>query len=202
MIALDMAGYENDDFADLEELKVLQLEGVDNKGRQIARIVGKFLPARVIDGDRLQAYMLHKLHQELQDGPIVILYFHTCVQSGDNSPGILTLRRIYESLPQPLKLRLEAVYIVHPGIRSRLLLATLGRFFLSEGFYSKVVYIHRLEFLCDFVKDGQVEVPEFVWEHDQELESRPLMDYGLDVDPLQYNNMDALGPPHSRLSFR
>ncbi len=69
-------------------------------------------------------------------------------------------------------------------------------------FYSKVVYIHRLEFLCDFVKDGQVEVPEFVWEHDQELESRPLMDYGLDVDPLQYNNMDALGPPHSRLSFR
>lgn len=39
-----MAGYENDDFADLEELKVLQLEGVDNKGRQIARIVGKFLP--------------------------------------------------------------------------------------------------------------------------------------------------------------
>jgi hypothetical protein len=44
LIALDMAGYENDDFADLEELKVLQLEGVDNKGRQIARIVGKFLP--------------------------------------------------------------------------------------------------------------------------------------------------------------
>ncbi len=88
----------------------------------------------MIDGDRLQAYMLHKLHQELQDGPIVILYFHTCVQSGDNSPGILTLRRIYESLPQPLKLRLEAVYIVHPGIRSRLLLATLGRFFLSEGY--------------------------------------------------------------------
>jgi hypothetical protein len=39
-----MAGYENDDFADLEQLKVLQLEGVDNKGRQIARIVGKFLP--------------------------------------------------------------------------------------------------------------------------------------------------------------
>jgi hypothetical protein len=44
LIALDMAGYENDDFADLEQLKVLQLEGVDNKGRQIARIVGKFLP--------------------------------------------------------------------------------------------------------------------------------------------------------------
>ncbi len=88
----------------------------------------------MIDGDRLQAYVLCKLHQELQDGPIVILYFHTCVQSGDNSPGILTLRRIYESLPQPLKLRLEAVYIVHPGIRSRLLLATLGRFFLSEGY--------------------------------------------------------------------
>ncbi len=49
-------------------------------------------------------------------------------------------------------------------------------------FYSKVVYIHRLEFLCDFVKDGQVEVPEFVWEHDeQERESRPCMKTGWQV---------------------
>ncbi|KAH9538604.1 hypothetical protein CY35_15G015400 [Sphagnum magellanicum] len=137
-----MAGYENDDFADLEELKVLQLEGVDNKGRQIARIVGKFLPARVIDGDRLQAYMLRKLHQELQDGPIVILYFHTCVQSGDNSPGILRLRRIYESLPQPLKLRLEAVYIVHPGSILKLSTSTGLNFCVTLSRMGKLKYLN------------------------------------------------------------
>jgi hypothetical protein len=34
-------------------------------------------------------------------------------------------------------------------------------------------------------QDGQVEVPEVVKEHEQELNSRPLMDYGFDVDLLQ-----------------
>lgn len=52
--------------------------------------------------------------------------------AGDNSPGILKLRRIYESLPQPLKLWLEPVYIVHSGIHSRLLLATLSRSVLPK----------------------------------------------------------------------
>jgi hypothetical protein len=28
------------------------------------------------------------------------------------------------------------------------------------------------------------EVLEFVWEHEQECESRPVMDYGLDVNPM------------------
>jgi hypothetical protein len=31
----------------------------------------------------------------------------------------------------------------------------------------------------------QVEVHGVAWEHEQELKSRPLIDYGLDVDPLQ-----------------
>ncbi len=34
-------------------------------------------------------------------------------------------------------------------------------------------------------QDGQVEVPEVVWVHEHKLKSRPLIDYGLDVDPLQ-----------------
>lgn len=34
----------DDDFSDLEQLEVLRLEGFDVKGRQIVRIVGKFLP--------------------------------------------------------------------------------------------------------------------------------------------------------------
>jgi hypothetical protein len=191
----------DDDFSDLEQLEVLRREGFDVKGRQIVRIVGKFLPAPVIDGGRLKAYVLQKLQQELQPGPFVIMYFHTAVQRNDNSPGMRTLRDIYESLPIVMKQRLESVYILHPGLRSRLLIATLGRFFLSEGFYSKVVYINRLEFLVDYVKKGQVEIPEFVFEHDKELELRPLMDYGLEVDPLQYNDM-PLGSSYPRHSLR
>jgi hypothetical protein len=44
------------------------------------------------------------------------------------------------------------------------------------------VYISRLEFLSDYVKPDALELPEFVLEHDSELEGRPLMDYGVEAD--------------------
>lgn len=102
--------------------------------------------APVIDGGRLKAYVLQKLQQELQPGPFVIMYFHTAVQRNDNSPGMRTLRDIYESLPTVMKQRLESVYILHPGLRSRLLIATLGRFFLSEGY--ETLATHNSNFLA------------------------------------------------------
>lgn len=38
-----------------------------------------------------------------------------------------------------------------------------------------------------------VEIPEFVMEHDKELEERPLMDYGIVADPLRPDL--KMGPP-------
>lgn len=42
--------------------------------------------------------------------------------------------------------------------------------------------MNRLEFLWDQVRRNEVEVPEFVYDHDEELEYRPMMDYGLESD--------------------
>lgn len=145
--------------------------------------------------------MLQKLHHELEPGPYVVVYFHTAVQRNDNHPGLWALRDLYETLPNQLKHRLQAVYAVHPGLRARVVLATLGRLFLSAGFFSKLVYVSRLEFLTEYVRKGQIDIPEFVVEHDQELETRPLMDYGLEVDPLQNHNT-PLGPAHRGTALR
>ncbi|KAL2652455.1 hypothetical protein R1flu_020583 [Riccia fluitans] len=176
--------YADEDFSDLEELQVLRLEGVDKQGRKIIRIVGKFLPATAITRERLKVYITNKLTGEVKDSACCIVYFHSRVDRGENSPGMLYMRQIYEDLPLALRQQLGAIYVVHPGLKSRLILATFGRFFLSEGFYQKVVYISRVEFLLDYMKKGQVEVPEFVKEHDDDLENRPLMDYGLEsADP-------------------
>ncbi|KAL3684271.1 hypothetical protein R1sor_002293 [Riccia sorocarpa] len=176
--------YGDEDLSDLEELQVLRLEGVDRQGRRIVRIVGRFLPATAIARERLKVYITNKLLREVKDSAYCIVYFHTRVDRGENSPGMLYMRKIYEDLPLALRQQLYAIYCVHPGLKSRLLLATLGRFFLSEGFYQKVIYISRVEFLADYMKKGQVQVPEFVKEHDDELEDRPLMDYGLEsADP-------------------
>lgn len=78
---------------------------------------------------------------ELSEGPFCIVYIHSTVQKEDNSPGVSILRWIYEELPSDLKDRLRVLYFVHPGIRSRLLFATLGRFFLSGGSVMFSLYI-------------------------------------------------------------
>jgi hypothetical protein len=91
------------------------------------------LPAPVIDGERLKKYVFFKLRTELPEGPFCILYIHSTVQSDDNNPGMSILRTIYEELPPEYKERLQVFYFLHPGLRSRLAIATLGRLFLSGG---------------------------------------------------------------------
>lgn len=87
----------------------------------------------MVSGERLRKYVCHKICSELPEGPFCIVYMHSTVQKEDNSPGMSILRWIYEDLPMEIKERLQLVYFVHPGIRSRLIFATLGRLFLSGG---------------------------------------------------------------------
>jgi len=89
--------------------------------------------APLISGQRLQKYVYHKISNEIPQGPYCVVYIHTSAQRGENCPGVSTLRLIYEELPPAFKKRLELVYFLHPGIQSRLLFATFGRFFLSAG---------------------------------------------------------------------
>lgn len=89
--------------------------------------------APVVSGERLKRYIFHKICSEWPEGPFCIAYMHSTVQKEDNSPGITILRWIYEELPPEIKERLKIVYFIHPGLRSRLAFATLGRFFLSGG---------------------------------------------------------------------
>jgi len=191
-----------DDYSDLDDLQVLKVEGKDKAGRRILRIVGKHFPASLVSGQRLQKYVYHKISNEIPEGPYCLVYIHTSVQRGENCPGVSTLWLIYEELPPSFKERLQVVYFLHPGIQSRLFFATLGRFFLSAGLYWKLKYVNRLEFLWDCVRKGQIEIPDFVYDHDDQLEDRPLMDYGVETDPFQVYDKPAMGSTDSRYSLR
>ncbi|KAL5994659.1 hypothetical protein ACLOJK_024712 [Asimina triloba] len=147
----------------------------------------------VISGERLKKYIFHKIANELPEGPFCIVYIHSTVQKEDNSPGVSILRWIYEELTEEDKERLRVVYFVHPGIRSRLIFATFGRFFLSGGLYWKIKYISRLQYLWQDIKNGEVEIPKFVEDHDEVLEHRPLTDYGIEPDPLHLSEVPAAG---------
>ena len=48
--------------------------------------------------------------------------------------------------------------------------------------YWKLKYVSRVEFLWDHVRRNEIEIPLFVYDHDEDLERRPMMDYGLESD--------------------
>ncbi|GAV91457.1 CRAL_TRIO_2 domain-containing protein [Cephalotus follicularis] len=179
----------DDDFSDLELLRFFCLQGTDKSGNRIFRIVGKYFPAPAVSGERLKKYIFHKIGSELPEGPFCIVYIHSTVQKEDNSPGLSILRWIYEDLPLVYKDRLQVVYFIHPGLWSRLVFATLGRFLLSGGLYWKIKYVSRLQYLWEDIKKCELEIPEFVLSHDKVLEHRPLTDYGIEPDPLHFTEM-------------
>ncbi|CAH2054246.1 unnamed protein product [Thlaspi arvense] len=131
------------------------------------------------------------ISNEYPEGPFCLVYMHSTVHKDENSPGITILRWIYEDLPSDIKDRLQVVYFIHPGLRSRLVIATLGRLLLSGGLYWKIKYVSRLQYLWDEIKKGEVEIPDFVNNHDNVLEHRPLTDYGIEPDPFQLTEVQS-----------
>ncbi|KAK9270376.1 hypothetical protein L1049_025955 [Liquidambar formosana] len=166
----------------LDKLQLFKIQGRDKRGRKVLLIIGKLFPARLVSSEVLKKYLAEKVLPLLEGRPFSVLYVHTGVQRSENFPGISTLRSIYEALPINVKDHLEAVYFLHPGLQARLFLATFGRFLFSGGLYWKLKYVNRLEFLWEHVRRQEIEIPEFVYDHDEELEYRPMMDYGLESD--------------------
>ncbi|XWS25966.1 hypothetical protein CRYUN_Cryun27aG0112900 [Craigia yunnanensis] len=165
-----------------EKLDVFKVKGRDKRGRKVLLIIGKHFPARLVGSEVLKKYLEEKIYPKLGAKPFSVVYVHTDVQRSENFPGISVLRSIYDAIPTNVKDNLEAFYFLHHGLQARLFLATIGRLFFNRGLYSKLKYVSRLEFLWDHVRRMEMEIPEFVHEHDEELEYCPMMDYGLESD--------------------
>lgn len=141
----------------IEKLEIFKIHGRDKRGRKILRIIGKFFPgtlfcvlfqivllesdlnfllesARLLSLDVLKKYLEEKIFPRLGRKPFAVLYVHTGVQRSENFPGISALRAIYDAIPVNVRdNNLQEVYFLHPGLQSRLFLATCGRFLFSGG---------------------------------------------------------------------
>lgn len=169
----------------IDKLQIFQIRGRDKRGRKVLRIIGKFFLARIVSVDVVKKYLEDKIFPELEKQPFAVVYLHTDVEKSDDFVGISALRSIYDAIPAKVRDNLEAMYFVHPGLQARLFLATFGRFLFSGGLYGKLRYISRVDYLWDHVRRNEVEIPDFVYDHDEDLEYRPMMDYGLESDHLR-----------------
>ncbi|GMI86324.1 hypothetical protein like AT4G35750 [Hibiscus trionum] len=166
----------------LQNLDIFKIQGKDKRGRKILRISGKSFPARFLSVEVLKEYLEEHIFPRLAKKPFSLLYIHTGVQRTDNFPGISALRSIYDAIPIHVKDNLQSVYFLHPGLQSRLFLATFGRLLFGDGLYGKLRYLNRVDYLWEQVRRKEIEIPEFVYDHDEDLEYRPMTEYGLEND--------------------
>ncbi|KAL6224432.1 hypothetical protein ACLB2K_003287 [Fragaria x ananassa] len=192
---------DSEQLALLEKLHVFQIHGRDKRGRPILRVIAKFFPARIVSVDVLRKYLEEKIFPELENKPFAVVYVHTGVQRCENFPGISALRSIYDAIPINVKQNLEAVYFLHPGLQARLFLATFGRFLFTGGVYGKLKYVSRLDYLWEHVRRSEIDVPDFVYDHDEDLEHRPMMDYGLESDHPRVYGAPAVDSSESMYSM-
>ncbi|OMO55745.1 hypothetical protein CCACVL1_27044 [Corchorus capsularis] len=187
----------------IQKLDIFKIKGKDKRGHKILRIIGKFFPARLLSVDVLNKYLEEHIFPRLGKKRFSVVYVHTGVQRSENFPGISALRSIYDAIPTNIKDNLQAVYFVHPGLQARLFLATFGRLLFSGGLYGKLRYVNRLDYLWEQVRRNEIEIPEFVHDHDEDLEYRPMMDYGLESDhPRVYGAPAVESSPVSLYSMR
>ncbi|KAG2695229.1 hypothetical protein I3760_07G005300 [Carya illinoinensis] len=186
----------------IEELEIFKIKGRDRRGRKILRIVGKFFPSRSLSVDVVNKHLEEKVYPKLGKKAFSVVYVHTGVQRCENFPGISALRSIYEGIPVDVKENLEAVYFVHPDLQARLFLATFGRLLFGGGLYGKLRYVSRLDLLWENVRRNEIEIPEFVYDHDEDLEYRPMMDYGLESDHPRVYGAPAVDSPVPLYSMR
>ncbi|KAL3505450.1 hypothetical protein ACH5RR_035291 [Cinchona calisaya] len=168
----------------IQKLQLFTIQGRDKRGSNVLCIIGKFFPARLVSVGALVKYLEEKIFPNLTDKPFSVVYVHTGVTRAENSPGISALRTIYHAIPIEVKDNLETVYFLHPGFPSRLFLATFGRLLFGGGLYGKLKYLNRLDFLWNNVRRKEIEIPEFVYNYDEEMECRSMMtmNYGLESD--------------------
>nr|XP_043608863.1 ganglioside-induced differentiation-associated protein 2-like [Erigeron canadensis] len=165
----------------IDKMNLFKIKGRDKRGRKILQIIGKHFPGR-LSVDVLNEYLEKKVFPKLEERPFVVVYIHTDVHKNDNFPGVSFLKTVYDCIPMNVKQNLEAVYFVHPDLQSKLFLPTFGRFIFTGGLYGKLKYVNRLHYLWEHVRKNEMEIPDFVCDHDEDLEYRPTMDYGLESD--------------------
>ncbi|KAK4791566.1 hypothetical protein SAY86_031979 [Trapa natans] len=166
----------------IEKSEAFRIRGRDKSGRKILRIVGKFFFSGRFEIEAVVNYLEERIYPRLSKKAFCVVYLHTDVTRADNSPGFSALRTIFDSIPPHVRENLDAFHFVHPRLQSRLFLATFGRLLLDGWLYGKLRYVSRLDQLWEQVRRTEIEIPEFVYDHDDDLGQHSVIDYGPESD--------------------
>ncbi|XP_028765452.1 uncharacterized protein LOC114723429 [Neltuma alba] len=180
----------------LHKLDAVQFQGHDSRGHPVLTVVGKLFPAPVlvfiyiplpsihslttavesinllvinkpiagglVSREGVNKYLEENVFPEVGERAWSVLYIHTGVQRGHNLLGVWPLKSVCDAIPLRIKLNLQALYFLHPDLPA------------------------RVELLWEHVRRGEMKIPEFVHDHDKELEYPPWLHFDVDRDPTLY----------------
>ncbi|XP_047149925.1 protein GDAP2 homolog isoform X2 [Vigna umbellata] len=162
--------------SEIAEMKIVYRGGVDSEGHPVVVVVGAHFLLRCLD---LERFVLHvvKEFEPLIQKPFSIVYFHSAA-SLQIQPDLGWMRRLQQILGRKHQRNLHAIYVLHPtfGLKA----AVFGlQLFVDNVVWKKVVYVDRLLQLFRYVPREQLTIPDFVFQHDLEVNGGT----GLIVDP-------------------
>jgi hypothetical protein len=157
-------------------MKIIYRGGVDSEGRPVMVVVGAHFLLRCLDLERFVLYVVKEFEPLIQK-PYTIVYFHSAA-SLQVQPDLVFMKRLQQMLGRKHQRNLQAIYVLHPtlGLRTAILALQL----LVDGdVWKKVVYVDRLMQLFRYVPREQLTIPDFVFQHDLEVNGGK----GMIVDP-------------------
>ncbi|XP_068331941.1 uncharacterized protein [Pyrus communis] len=162
--------------SEIAEMKIVYRGGVDSEGRPVMVVVGAHFLLRCLDLERFVHYVVKEFEPLIQK-PYTIVYFHSAA-SLQLQPDLGWMRRVQQILGRKHHRNLHAIYILHPtfGLKAAIFALQL---FVDNVVWKKVVYVDRLLQLFRYVPREQLTIPDFVFQHDLEVNGGK----GLIVDP-------------------
>lgn len=162
--------------SEIAEMKIVYRCGVDKDGRPVMVVVGAHFLLRCLDLERFVLYVVKEFESVIQK-PYTIVYFHSAA-SLQTRPDLGWMKRLQQILGRKHQRNLHAIYVLHPTLGLKTAVLALQVFVDGEA-WKKVVYVDRLLQLFRYVPREQLTIPDFVFQHDLEVNGGK----GLIVDP-------------------
>lgn len=152
--------------SEIAEMKILYRGGVDAEGRPVLVVVGAHFLLRCLDLERFVLYVVKEFEQSMQR-PYSIVYFHSAAAL-QMQPDLGWMKRLQQILGRKHRKNLHAIYVLHPTFGLKAIVLAL-RLFVDREVWRKVVYVERLLQLFKYVPREQLTIPDFVFQHDLEV---------------------------------
>lgn len=171
-----LAKAKSTNLSEIAEMKIVYRGGVDSEGRPVMVVVGAHFLLRCLDLELFIQYVV-KEFEPISQKPYTIVYFHSAA-SLQPQPDLGWMRRLQQILGRKHQRNLHAIYVLHPTFGLKTAIFAL-QMFVDNVVWKKVVYVDRLLQLFRYVPREQLTVPDFVFQHDLEVNGGK----GLIVDP-------------------